>query len=765
MYRQTTRFMLVLCGVLLLAIPVMVQGQQDAPAPVREAAIKAAQDAIPTLGRPNSWTWELLQPVESTTLGCPLATGVTLPAPVTPYRMTLTYPDGTSYVVHVSADATQTQLCDEKFDTTQDATDDATVVPADCIITAVADGSLYTRPDFTSEAAGVTFTSGNTADGFGRTADNQWYQVRFFGETIAWVSAGVVSVSDACLSLPVSAAVDPDAVTTACFVAPAGAFANIRQQPDVNAAQVDTIYENSTWQVLARNTDGTWYFIEPGWVALTVVTAEGDCTGVPIDDTRVGTGGVVVTGDAPAQTVTGLLDEFACPAGFTDYLPPRLTIGPATARVQEGGLPNTLRSAPTTDASIGRRIGQAQPGRTLDRVLNGPACSNGFVWWLVEIDGTIGWTAESDAREQAYYLEPTSGNAATTVVSPVQPTPVPVTGSGTGTGTGNNSALISDEGIALLSGISGSAPVVDLLFVSDGSELVVLGAANPAIEILDIAARDRTGRTLRPDVPVLTVELASAVDETASLDTAGTLRLWDVATASVLREIESVAEPPFGGSDLDFNSTGSLFVSSGCAESQADTCTRGQVELWNATSGQPLRLQPAHPTAPIVTRFSPDDALLASAATDGIQIWDVQSGAFVTAFAKDGDLPVYDLVWLPQNAGVIQATCGQEQAGDDGTPECLQSDVRVWNLDSGSADLILGDHAGSARALAISPDGTRFASGGEDGMIYVYDTQTGAQIAAFSGHPGAVLTLAFSPDGTLLASGGDQETVFLWELP
>ena len=65
--------------------------------------------------------------------------------------------------------------------------------------------------------------------------------------------------------------------------------------------------------------------------------------------------------------------------------------------------PNRVRDAPDTDAKI---IYQIYPG-TIVRVLEGPVCANGLVFWKVEnenIPGGVGWTAEGDM--QKYFLEP-----------------------------------------------------------------------------------------------------------------------------------------------------------------------------------------------------------------------------------------------------------------------------------------------------------------------------------------------------------------------
>jgi len=69
-------------------------------------------------------------------------------------------------------------------------------------------------------------------------------------------------------------------------------------------------------------------------------------------------------------------------------------------------------------------------------------------------------------------------------------------------------------------------------------------------------------------------------------------------------------------------------------------------------------------------------------------------------------------------------------------------------------------------AVAISPDGSRMISGGEDGILRLWDTRTGAQIGEpWKGHDGSVTSVAFSQDkaGSLVISGSEDKTLRLWD--
>ena len=67
------------------------------------------------------------------------------------------------------------------------------------------------------------------------------------------------------------------------------------------------------------------------------------------------------------------------------------------------------------------------------------------------------------------------------------------------------------------------------------------------------------------------------------------------------------------------------------------------------------------------------------------------------------------------------------------------------------------------RGIALSPDGDRFATTGEDGTAIMSETDTGQRLLTLHGHEGAVNSVVYSPDGSLLATTGDDRTARLWD--
>lgn len=81
-----------------------------------------------------------------------------------------------------------------------------------------------------------------------------------------------------------------------------------------------------------------------------------------------------------------------------DNLPGRLIIGQMGRSIAESDL--RIRAAPgLVDELLGRI-----PTSGVFTVLAGPECADGFTWWQIDYEGTIGWVSEG--RDFVYWLEP-----------------------------------------------------------------------------------------------------------------------------------------------------------------------------------------------------------------------------------------------------------------------------------------------------------------------------------------------------------------------
>ncbi len=134
----------------------------------------------------------------------------------------------------------------------------------------------------------------------------------------------------------------------------------------------------------------------------------------------------------------------------------------------------------------------------------------------------------------------------------------------------------------------------------------------------------------------------------------------------------------------------------------------------------------------------------------GVKVWDVESGELRRE--------------LLNGSTIISASTSTDIDPKIvvGTREgkCFLLDTDSWQVQSE-----LRAHAGEVHALAFSPNGSTFASGGSDGSVKVWNALSGTLIDSMTGNHGRASSLTWNPNSRQIAAGYEDGAVHLWEIP
>ena len=227
-----------------------------------------------------------------------------------------------------------------------------------------------------------------------------------------------------------------------------------------------------------------------------------------------------------------------------------------------------------------------------------------------------------------------------------------------------------------------------------------------------------------------------------------TVRLWDVQTGELKNRLKGHRDDV---NTVIFSQAGEIFASGS---------DDGTIRLWTAHTGEMLAILKGDAKFPEGIRalaFSPNGTTLASATTDQIWLWDIDTKQII-GILEGHTWHVSALAFSPDGETIASA-------GWDRT-------LRLWDASTGKLRKTFGEHSGSVNTVAFSPDGETIASASR-GLIHLWNTEgallqlwyarTGEHVEHFVDHIDYVQTVVFSPDGKLIASGGYDSRLRLWE--
>ena len=177
----------------------------------------------------------------------------------------------------------------------------------------------------------------------------------------------------------------------------------------------------------------------------------------------------------------------------------------------------------------------------------------------------------------------------------------------------------------------------------------------------------------------------------------------------------------------------------------------GRVVLWNAASGKTLHTL-KHDGAVTGLSMSPDGKLIVTASADkSFGIWDVVTGEAVKRIPVEGLVRAVTFSHDGSRILVIAAVTNPQRP------------ARLYDT---TGNLVQGFFQPNAqiRAAALSPDGTRLATGAYSGDVALFDTATARRLKTFTGHDSKITSVAYAPDGSHFTTTSLDAGTRVWDV-
>jgi WD40 repeat protein len=271
-------------------------------------------------------------------------------------------------------------------------------------------------------------------------------------------------------------------------------------------------------------------------------------------------------------------------------------------------------------------------------------------------------------------------------------------------------------------------------------------AVDPSGRLVAAALADGSIRTwtLRTGKPVATRRLSGASADSVQFSRDGSRLLSAGAGGVAVWSRSADSRRPLATFDKTGRPSAAVFSPDGRQVATGDF--DGHVRLWRTDTGA-LADDLHHPTEhlPVTAiSFSDDRSRLAAARGPRATVWTLPSRRARTF--RSG-AKIWAVALSPDGTRVATGNTGGL--------------VRVWKM-SGGGTVDLNGHSGQIDSIEFSPDGKSLVTASEDETGRIWDAGTGRPLAELRGHDGIVYSATFAPDGKTVVTGGQDGTIRIW---
>lgn len=365
------------------------------------------------------------------------------------------------------------------------------------------------------------------------------------------------------------------------------------------------------------------------------------------------------------------------------------------------------------------------------------------------------------------------------------------------------------EALPLIRRISGTHDeIIDLAFVTPERSLLALATNSESIRLVALATQNtdpspvNTGTYFGADVALLEghedIVICLDVDWSGCWLATGakdnTARLWRIDHARKSYEhyatytghAESLgaialAQQPASSKSLTPGPLENLpkFLLTGSQDKTIKRWNLGRPSKTNTKSGtQPLSravyTRKAHDKDINAISVNHDNTLFASASQDRtVKIWSVEEGE-VQGILRGHRRGVWSVMFAPKDTPAINGDSAGPASTRHGVVLTGSGDktVKIWSLSDYSCLRTLEGHTNSVlkvlwMPLRSSEETTRrsvqIASAGGDGLVKIWDANTGEPACTLDNHTDRIWALTVDPSTNTLVSGGGDSVVTFWK--
>lgn len=305
-----------------------------------------------------------------------------------------------------------------------------------------------------------------------------------------------------------------------------------------------------------------------------------------------------------------------------------------------------------------------------------------------------------------------------------------------------------------------------LAFPDDGKVLSLVSQGQ-ALELRD----GLTGKSLAPPLGhhywVRSLAYSTDGKTLVSAGADGKICWWDSATGKELKSlvVQDDGNSPYGGAMYKSYYPGGMPGRIGTSAISRDgkflatgnDYGTNSVRLWDLSTAKVLcDFDAVRTNGPSCFAFSPDGGRLAALGTNGVPLWEVNSGQEMPTLKFERDAKVNNTVGGSVGGSIVFSADGKLLAAahnyyERNTGQQI-SEVYLWQVDGAKLIRKIDKAYYNMGSMAFSPDGVTLAVPMQDRTILLIKGSTGKESGRLEAGTGSFFqTLVFSPDGRTLA--------------